>query len=400
MKTFQYKAISKDGAKISGVIRSYDEFEAVATLRETCNVITRIEEVAETKGKTKSGSKKIKEKELAIICSQFSIILASGLPIVQCVEMVAAQASNESTRRMLERVAEDIGNGYSLAQSFENNSTGLPATFIETVRAGEMSGMLEQCFQRLHTFFDRSAKTKAKVISTLTYPAMVIVVAVVVFLIIMVVAVPMFTSTFRDMGVELPAITRMLIAVSDVFTKYWWVLVAVVLIFVVGRKLFLRTENGRRYLATFSLTRAPLHKLHSMNAASQFATTMSTMVAAGLPIIKALEITSAVASNYTFSVAVRQVRQEVEQGRGMAAAMERIPYFPKMLTEMTGVGEQAGSLENTLDVIGTYYTNEVEVYTGRLLSLLEPAITIGLAVMTVILLLAVYLPMFSMYGGI
>ena len=185
MTTYKYRGLSPDGAKVSGVIKAYNEYEAVAQLRQTCSVITKIEEVKETKSLNPDlGKKRIKDKELAIICSQFAIILTSGLPIVKCVEMVAAQAQNKDLRAMLYKVAEDVAGGYSLAQSFENNGTSFPATFIETVRAGEQAGTLEICFDRLHKYYDKTAKTKAKIISTLTYPAMVIVVAIIVFILL------------------------------------------------------------------------------------------------------------------------------------------------------------------------------------------------------------------------
>ena len=401
MTTYKYKGLSPDGAKLSGVIKAYNEFEAVAQLRETCSVITKIEEVKETQSWNKQiGTKKIKDKELAIVCSQFAIILTSGLPIVRCVEMVAAQARTKELQKMLKKVAEDVSGGYSLAQSFENNATGFPTTFIETVRAGEQSGTLEECFEKLHKYYDKTAKMKAKIISTLTYPAIVICVAVIVFIIIMVVAVPAFTSVFLELGTELPSITKGLIATSDFLTNYWWSLILIVLAFFIGRLLLKKNEKGRAFLAENKLKRSPLKKMHSLNAASQFASTMSTMLTAGLPITKALEVTANVADNYMFAVSIRKVRQGVEQGRSLVDCMNEIPYFPKLLTEMVGVGERSGNMEETLTVIGDYFDNEVSVFTQRLLSMLEPAITIVLAVVTVILLLAVYLPMFTMYGSI
>lgn len=401
MTTYKYKGVSPDGARVSGVIKAYDEFEAVSQLRETCSVVTKIEAVPEQKeGGVSFGSHRIKDKELAILCSQFAIILTSGLPIVRCVEMVAAQARTREVRQLLERVAEDVSGGYSLAQSFSNAGTLLPVTFIETVRAGEQSGTLELCFQRLHTYYDKSAKTRAKLVSTLTYPVLVLIVAAIVFLIIMVVAVPMFTSAFAEMGSELPAVTRGLMAVSGFFHRYWWALLLIVLVILIARLLLRRSEQGRLFLAAGKLRRSPLRRLHQMNAASQFASTMATMLTAGLPVTRALEVTSGVVSNYLFADAVRRVRQGVEQGRALADCMLTDPAFPRLLTEMTGVGERSGNLEQTLTVIGDYFDNEVSVTTQRLLSLLEPAITIALAVITVVLLLAVYLPMFTMYGSL
>ena len=205
MTTFKYKGLSPDGQKVSGVVKAYNEYEAVTQLRSTCSVITSIQEVKEAKGLNRDlGKVKIKDKDLAMICSQFSIILTSGLPIVRCVEMVAAQSRTREVRRLLQQVAEDVSGGYSLAQSFSNAGTLLPVTFIETIRAGEQSGTLELCFQRLHTYYDKSSKTRAKLVSTLTYPALVLIVAAIVFLIIMVVAVPMFTSAFAQLGSDLP----------------------------------------------------------------------------------------------------------------------------------------------------------------------------------------------------
>ena len=175
---------------------------------------------------------------------------------------------------------------------------------------------------------------KAKIISTLTYPAIVICVAVIVFIIIMVVAVPAFTSVFLELGTELPGITKGLIATSDFLTNYWWSLILIVLAFFIGRLLLKKNEKGRASLAENKLKRSPLKKMHSLNAASQFASTMSTMLTAGLPITKALEVTANVADNYMFAVSIRKVRQGVEQGRSLVDCMNEIPYFPKLPLHM------------------------------------------------------------------
>lgn len=402
MTTYRYRGTTETGMRITGVIRAYDEFEAAAKLRDTVAVITRLEEVPEKKENilTRQIGFKVKEKELALICSQLSVILTTGLSAQRCVEMVAAQTRNKTLRRMLEKVAEEVGAGYSMAQSFENNAPYLPRTFVETVRAGEQSGTLEECFRRLYRYFDRSAKTKAKIVSTLTYPAMVIAVAIVVFIIIVTVAVPAFSQVFSEVGGSLPGITRALIAVSNFCTRWWWLLLLIIAVLAIALIVAKRTPNGRRVLAGWLLARAPLHRLHSQNAASQFAHTMATMLTAGLPMPKALEVTGNVIDNYTFGLGVQKVKQQVERGRTVSDAMGEIEYFPRLLTEMVGVGEKASSLEQTLDVIGDYFDSEVETATARLLALLEPLITIGLAVLVVVLLLAVYLPLFTLYGSI
>ena len=258
MTTYKYKGVSPDGARVSGVIKAYDEFEAVSQLRETCSVVTKIEAVPEQKeGGVSFGSRRIKDKELAILCSQFAIILTSGLPIDRCVEMVAAQARSREIQRVLEHVAEDVSGGYSLAQSFTNAGTAFPVTFVETIRAGEQSGTLELCFDRLHKYYDKSAKTHAKLVSTLTYPVLVLIVAAIVFMVIMLFAVPMFTSAFAELGSDLPPITRGLIAVSNFFLHYWWIFVLMILAFCIVRLLLRRSDRGRMFLAAGKLKRSP-----------------------------------------------------------------------------------------------------------------------------------------------
>ena len=248
MTTFRYKGQTAGGAKVSGVLRAYDEFEAADKLRESVAIITKLEAVPEKKESVLSRpvAFRVKEKELALLCSQFAIILASGLSVERCVSMVAAQTKNKYLRRMLDKVSEEVGAGYSLAQSFENNAPYLPKTFTETLRAGEQSGTLESCFQRLHAYYDRSAKTRAKIVSTLTYPVMVIIVAIVVFVIIIAVAVPAFTDAFTDLGSgSLPGVTRALMAVSAFFTRWWWLVLGVLALLVIA---YLTFQIGRAHV--------------------------------------------------------------------------------------------------------------------------------------------------------
>jgi type IV pilus assembly protein PilC len=215
----------------------------------------------------------------------------------------------------------------------------------------------------------------------------------------MIKAVPMFKTTFAAMGAKLPGITVALISVSDFFVHGWAAMLIVIIGVTLALKLFKRTEQGRVWDGDRKLKRSLFRRINSMSSASQFANTMSTMLSSGLPMVKAMDITSNVMSNYILSRALKVSVAGVEQGRGIAECMRETGVFPELLVEMTGVGEESGNMEGTLEVIGAYYDNEVSVATSRLLTIMEPVITIGLAVMTVFLLLSVYLPMFSMYGN-
>ena len=398
MTTYKYKGLSPDGAKLSGVIKAYNEFEAVAQLRETCSVITKIEEVKETQSWNKQiGTKKIKDKELAIICSQFAIILTSGLPIVRCVEMVAAQARTKELQKMLKKVAEDVSGGYSLAQSFENNATGFPTTFIETVRAGEQSGTLEECFKKLHKYYDKTAKMKAKIISTLTYPAIVICVAVIVFIIIMVVAVPAFTSVFLELGTELPGITKAVVAMSDFVTGYWYIVIAVIAAIVIAIKLYKQTDSGQMFFGNLARKVPVFGKLNIKTAASNYARTLSTLVYSGLPMIEALGITADTMKNALYKKALKNAREEVSKGVPLSEPITACGLFPPMVSHMTRIGEETGDLEGMLTRLADYYDEEVELATQTVMAAIEPMIILVLALIVGVLVAAVMAPMLTMY---
>lgn len=186
---------------------------------------------------------------------------------------------------------------------------------------------------------------------------------------------------------------------SAFLTHWWWLILFILALLTIGYLSFKRTERGKLAIASYALRRAPLRRLHTLHLSGQFASTMATMLASGLPVQTVLGIVSQISDNYVFSLGVRKVKEGVERGRGIADSMEGVECFPKMLTEMVAVGERSGSLEETLDVIGDYFDHEAATMTERLLAVLEPVIIIVLAAVTVILLLAVYLPMFSMYGS-
>lgn len=400
MTTFKYQGISPAGAEVSGVIRATDEFDAVSRLRDTCSIITTIAEMKDDEKRRKRRRLKISERTLAILCSQLGIILSSGIPIVRCMEMVAEQAESEELELALLAASEDIDAGMSVSRSLEDHLPGLPPTFTESIRAGESSGTLELCFRRLYDYFDRSYKTKGKVRSALTYPVIVLVVAVAVFFVIMLKAVPMFKDTFESLGVELPWITKALIGFSDFMLKNWWLILLLLFGAVAAFLVYKRGEKGREKVAEWMLLRMPLHKIVQMNACALFASTMSTMLSAGMTILDALEVTAGVSGNYMFSQSVLKVREEVERGSTIVRSMRSKKVFPKLLTEMAGVGESSGSMPETLDVVADFFNNEVSLATEKLIAAMEPAITIALAVVVVILLLAVYVPLFSLYGNI
>lgn len=401
MPTYRYEAMGGDGQRAEGVIEASDSAQAVSLVRQSYDVVLKLEEIAVARTDPLEKFQKLNVKVFALMCKQFSIILKAGLPLVQTVDLVASQLSDKMLKKLLNEVSLDIANGWSLSYSFSQRGKGrLPVTFIETIRAGEESGDLVRSFDRMSVYYDRMTKTRAKATSALVYPAFLTVVAVFVILIIMTYAVPTFASTFASMDMELPLPTKIVIAVSNFFSRYIWVLLCVVAGIIFLILLYAGTAGGRIRMAQFRLTLPILGKLAAMTSASQFAHTMAAMLSAGMPILKALDTASRSVSNAHLSQQIQSTIPGVEGGRPLGECLRACGDLPPMLVQMTAMGEATGSLESTLEIQAEYYDNEVDNLSARALSLLEPIIICVMAIFVVIILLSIYLPMFGMYGAI
>ena len=400
MKLYKYKAISMDGAPVEGLIDAKDRVEAIEQIRNNCSVILSLSENHGINLRELDINAKIDEKTLALMCSQFAIILQSGLQVIRCVELVEQQLTDKTLKRMLKRVAEDLQSGDRFSDSMELRSEGkLPSTFIETIRAGEEIGDLETAFHKLSRFYERSSQTKQKVRSALTYPTILCVMAVLVLFVILLVAVPAFSKSFTSMGLELPGVTRLMISMSTFVREYWGLLAGIIIVLFLFCRIWKTRESGRRFFSRLALAIPIIGPINLMSASAQFANTMSSMLGAGIDMLRAIQITSAAIGNHVISQEVFSTAKGVESGRRLGDCMRDCETLPELLCEMTAIGEESGSVEDTLDVTARYYENEVSVRTAKALSLLEPAIIVFPALIVVLLLLSVYLPLFGMYGG-
>ena len=402
MPTYKYEGLYASGEKVDGVIDAVSRNEAVAQIRQSCEVVLSLKEVPKvSKRDPLQRFRKISAKSLALTCRQFSIILKAGLPLVQTVDLVAGQCTDKTLAALLRQVSEDVSNGWSLSYSLEQRSGGrLPVTFQETVRAGEESGDLVASFDRLSEYFEHMAKTRDSVVGAMIYPAFLAVVAVIVVGIIMVFAVPMFTGMFESLDVELPWPTVALIAISNFFRKYILVIIALVALAFFAVRMYAATEKGGMHLARAQLKLPILGDVVRMSGASQFAHTMSTLLSAGMPILQAIEASGRTVTNKRMASEILDTLAGVEGGRSFGECLSYAAELPPMLVQMTAVGEATGSMESTLQVLAEYYDNETEQRTKRALSVLEPAIIVVMAGLVVLILMAVYLPMFSMYDAI
>lgn len=405
MTTYRYEGISSSGAKVEGIVEAFDKQDAVNKARENCRVLVKVEAAGNTKanailnadiGDLISGGK-IKAKPLSLLCSQLAIELKAGLPLVSALRLVAENEEDKKIKKLVSEVADDVHAGNTLAESFATRGPKLPRTFIETIRAGEESGKLDDTFSRLEKFYEDQAAISGKIASAMIYPAMLITVAIVVVFIIMTVAVPVFENSFASMGNELPGVTKALIAVSHFMVDNLLLLIAIIAALVIGAILYGKTDSGRHAYAWLKMKIPGISGVNRMNAAVQFASTLSTMLSSGLPMVSAARITAATSPNVLIEEDILAAAEGVVEGNRLGDGLKKSKWFPSLLLEMTAVGEETGKLEETLTVVTEYYQKEVSAAVKRALEILNPAITMVLAALVVFILLSVYLPLFSMY---
>lgn len=401
MPTYKYEGAYASGEKVSGVVEAVSRTDAVNQIRQSCEIVLSIKEVPKSAARDPlSRLQKISAKSLSLTCQQFAIILKAGLPLVQTVDLVAEQCPDKNLSALLRQVSEDVSNGWSLSYSLEQRGAkSLPVTFRETVRAGEESGDLQAAFQRMADYFERMNKTRESLLSALTYPVFVIIVAVAVIIIVMNFVIPTFSGMFTGMGVDLPSATRALISMSGFFQKYTLVLIAAIALVILLLRLYGTTEKGGPALARVQLNLPLIGNIVRMTNASQFAHTMSTLLTAGMPILQSIEVAGKTMSNLCMAKDVLDTLPGVEGGRTLGECMGYSKELPPMLVQMTSVGEATGSMESTLEVLAAYYDNETDIQTKRAITLLEPMIIVILSIFVAFILVAVYLPMFSLYAN-
>ena len=383
-------------------MEGYNELDAVDRIKQTCDVILKLTPVKQDVGSLMSmdiGGNKLNAKAFTVMCSQFSIILRAGIPIARTVHLIAEKTTDKTLKRILKSVAEDVESGRTVADSFNDRGGSiLPPTFVETIRAGEESGNLDRAFDSMYHLFDKRVKMAAKVRSALAYPMFVLVIAIGVVIVLMVKVVPTFTAIFDSYDAELPFMTRLLIGISNFFRAAWPYILVIAAIIALVYKLVQKTEKGKMGLAKLQLKLPILGNIALLNGASQFASSMTTMLGAGLPITRAVSITSRTMDNYYISSETGKLVGKLEEGKALGSSMAEAAYLPDILVDMVTVGEETGELEETMDTISGYYDAELEMATDAAMKKLEPALLIFMAVIAGFIVIAIYMAMFDMYS--
>ena len=385
--------------------------ERVAEHREALRQILRREQVTLTSVKEKGreigipkigGRKKVKSKDLSVFTRQFSVMIDAGLPLVQCLEILAQQQDNKYFQQILLQVRQDVEEGSTLAAAMARHPRVFDQLYANMVEAGETGGILDLILQRLSTFIEKIVKLKRDIISAMIYPSAVILLAIVAVAVIMVVVIPQFQNIFLGLlgpGEQLPLPTRIVVGVSN-FLAGWGglIILASVISIGVAVKFYYRTPSGRRNIDWLLLKVPILGDIFRKIAVARFSRTLSTLLSSGVPILQSLDITAKTSGNVIIEEAITKVRTGVERGESFVDPLKATEVFPHMVAQMIGIGEQTGALDAMLGKIADFYEAEVDSAIANLLTLIEPLLIGFLGVTIGSIVISMYLPLFTLIG--
>lgn len=400
MASYKYKAMTADGKTKRGTIEANSLERASDKLKsEGYNVLELKDAGALDKDININIGGKVKSKDLTMFCKQFASILNAGVTIITALDMLGEQATNKTMKAALIDVKNSVEKGSNLADSMRQHPKVFPPILINMVQAGEASGSLEIALVRMADHFEKDNRLQAQIKSAMTYPVIVMIVAIAVVIVCMVVVIPNFTGMFEDMNMELPMATKIMIAASDFIIQKWYVLVIIVAVIVVAIKFFKKTSTGEYVFAKLAMKVPLIGNLTVKSSAARFARTLSTLMASGIQLIDAVEAVAKVMTNSIIRKNLLEARDQVAKGVPLSKPISDMGIFPPLLTQMVHIGEETGNLEDMMFRVADFFDEEVEEATKALTAAMEPLIMVFLAGIVGMIVAAVYGPMLSMYEG-
>ena len=398
MPVFTYRGTNRAGATVSGELAATSKNELINSLkRQQINVTKMSEKGKEFSLPTFGGG--VDSKELAVFTRQFSVMIDAGLPLVQCLEILAGQQENKVFQKVLTGTRGSVEGGSTLSAAMRQYDKVFDALYVNLVEAGETGGILDTILQRLSTYIEKNVKLKRAVKSALVYPVAVLVVAASVIVLLLWKVVPIFATLFLGLGVNLPLPTRIVIGLSNFVGSIFGLMILVFLIgAAIGLKVWYGTPAGRMAIDGALLKLPLIGILLRKIAVARFTRTLGTLISSGVPILEGLEITARTAGNAVIEKALMEVRKGLEAGRNLADPLKETDVFPGMVTQMIGVGEQTGAMDAMLQKIADFYEDEVDAAVKDLLSALEPMMIVFLGVVVGGIVISMYLPLFSLIG--
>jgi len=389
--SFSWEGKDKAGKTIRGELRAVSEAAVNATLRRQGILVQKVKKVK------RKGGGKVTEKDIALFTRQLATMMRAGVPLLQSFEIVAKGATSPAVAKLLTDIKTDVETGSALAAAFRKFPLHFDALFCNLVQAGEQAGILETLLDRLASYKEKILAIKSKIKSALFYPIAIIAVAFIITAIIMIFVIPAFKEVFTNFGADLPAPTLLVMAISDWFVANWYIIFPVI-----GGGIYGFLEAWKRSLAVqvfmdkLMLKLPVFGDLVKKSTIARWTRTLSTMFAAGVPLVEALDSVGGAAGNYVYAAATKQIKQEVATGTSLTVAMQNTNVFPSMVIQMVSIGEETGALDGMLSKVADFFEAEVDDAVEALSSLMEPMIMVVLGTLIGGMVIAMYLPIFKM----
>ena len=401
MAQFSYKILDKTGKTKKGNIEAENIEKARNLLKAEGSTVLALEEASLLSKdiNISFGRKRVPTRDLGVFCKQFKSILQAGIGIVDALGMLAEQSNSKTLSEALKNVKDNVQKGDTLNVAMKKEGTKVfPGILLNMIEAGEASGSLEVALERMSTHFDKDARLKGLVKKAMMYPIVLLCVTVIIVVIMLVKVLPGFADTFASMGSELPAYTQFVMGLSDslVQTWYFWVIGIAVVAF--AYRTYAKTPSGSRRIAAIKLKIPILGDLLTKTECARFSRTLSTLLAAGMPLIEAIEITGKTLDNVLFKDALADAVVQVQRGAPLSAPLKASGRFPSMVLHMLSIGEESGNVEEMLDNVAEYYDEEVTLATDSATAMMEPLIIVVMAVVVCAIIAAVYAPILDMYS--
>jgi len=394
MPVYKYKAVDPNGRGVQGSLEAESEKALIEALRQKRLTVLSVQGGTKAKQQTKRG--KIKPDDLVVFSRQLATMVNAGLPLIQALNVLGEQIEKPAFRGVVKEVETDVEGGANLSDALAKHPRVFSNLFVNLVRAGEISGMLDEILGRIATYLEETEALRRKVRSAMVYPTIVTAIALCITAFLVMFVIPKFRGIFDGLGGNLPAPTQILLSISDVTRRYFLVVAGVIVSIIFALKAYGRTDKGRLKIDSLKLQAPVFGVLLRKVAIAKFTRTLATLIRSGVPILGALEIVSKTAGNRVVEMAVERVRASVREGESIAGPLAQSGVFPPMVVRMISVGEQTGSMESMLGKIADFYDDQVDNAVSALTSMIEPLIIAFLGVVIGGIVVAMFLPVFKL----
>ncbi len=398
MAVFEFKGIDKNGKDIKGIRNSDTESQLKSLLSNEGIFVTSIKSVKQKNNARKSSmfQKKVTSEDLSIMTKQLSVLIRSGITLVESLTALIEQTEDENFKMILSQVKQEVNEGTAFADALRKHPKIFSNLYVSMIQAGESSGTLDIVLDRLSEFTVKQAKLKRKVISSLAYPVIMVFISVLVVGALFVFVIPKITALFVKMKTALPPITNFLISISNFMASYWLLMILFIVVAVILFKKWIATPDGRKKFDEFKLNMPVFGSIIRMNAIARFSTTLATLLKNGVPLLTAFKIVKNVVDNTVIQEAIEEASLAIKEGESIAKPLKKSGYFPAIVTHMIAIGEKSGQLEEMLENIGESYESQVENKLSALTTILEPIIIVMLGGVVLVVVMAIMMPLMKM----